>query len=137
MSLETKKVLEMLTSGQITAGDAEKLLEKLGASSPAPATPTASEEATGTAQKPRFLRIVVDKPASDDQVNIRVPLAMLGSGIKLLAMLPPKVSERLAEKGIDLSNLRSLPPEEKLELLRNLHVDVDSKNGEKIRIFCE
>ena len=157
MSQETKKVLEMLASGQITADDAEKLLEKLGASGPAPSTPAASEEASpaganppptrvgGTiprdeapapGQKPRFLRVVVDSP-DRDQVNIRVPLAILRTGIKLLAVLPPKVSERLAEKGIDLSALRDLPREELVEQLKDLRVDVDSKDGEKVRIFCE
>ena len=114
MSQETKKVLEMLASGQITADDAEKLLEKLGASGPAPAAPAASEEASGAAQKLRFLRVVVDSP-DRDQVNVRVPLAILRTGIKLLAVLPPKVSERLAEKGIDLSALRDLQREELVE----------------------
>ena len=136
MSQETRKVLEMLASGQITADDAEKLLEKLGASGPTPAAPAAPEEAAVTAQKLRFLRVVVDSP-DRDQVNIRVPLAILRTGIKLLAVLPPKVSERLVEGGIDLSALRDLHREELVEHLRDLHVDVDSKNGEKVRIFCE
>jgi hypothetical protein len=134
MSQETKKVLEMLASGQITADDAERLLEKLGASGPAPAA--ASEENAAPAQKPRFLRVVVDSP-DRDQVNLRVPLAILRTGIKLLAVLPPKVNERLADEGIDLSALRDLPREELVEHLKDLHVDVDSKNGEKVRIFCE
>jgi hypothetical protein len=159
MSQETKKILEMLAAGQITADDADKLLEKLGGNGPAPSTPAASEEASpaggksgaqrawgGTipprdeapapGQKPRFLRVVVDSP-DRDQVNIRVPLAILRTGIKLLAVLPPKVSERLAEKGIDLSALRDLPREELAEQLKDLRVDVDSKDGEKVRIFCE
>jgi polyhydroxyalkanoate synthesis regulator phasin len=136
MSEETKKVLEMVASGQITADDAEKLLEKLRGSGPAPAAPAASEEASGPTPKLRFLRIVVDKP-DHDQVNVRVPLAILRTGIKLLAVLPPKVSERLAEKGIDLSALRDLQRDELVDQLKDLHVDVDSKNGEKVRIFCE
>jgi hypothetical protein len=134
MSQETKKVLEMLASGQITANDAEKLLEKLGTSGPAAAA--ASEENATAAQKLRFLRVVVDSP-DRDQVNVRVPLAILRTGIKLLAVLPPKVSERLADRGIDLSALRDLPREELVEHLKDLHIDVDSKNGEKVRVFCE
>ena len=134
MSQETKKVLEMLASGQITANDAEKLLEKLGTSGPAPVA--ASEENATPAQKLRFLRVVVDSP-DRDQVNVRVPLAILRTGIKLLAILPPKVGERLADKGIDLSALRDLPREELVEHLKDLHIDVDSKNGEKVRVFCE
>ena len=134
MSQETKKVLEMLASGQITASDAEKLLEKLGTSGPAAAA--ASEGNATPAQKLRFLRVVVDSP-DRDQVNVRVPLAILRTGIKLLAVLPPKVSERLADQGIDLSALRDLPREELVEHLKDLHIDVDSKNGEKVRVFCE
>jgi hypothetical protein len=136
MSQETKKVLEMLASGQITADDAEKLLEKLGTSIPSNAAPAASEEAAGAAQKLRYLRVVVDSP-DRDQVNIRVPLAILRTGIKLLAVLPPNVNERLAEKGIDLSALRDLKGGELVDELKDLHVDVDSKNGEKVRIYCE
>jgi hypothetical protein len=159
MSVETKKVLEMLASGQITADDAEKLLEKLGASGNASPTAGASERALGSEGKSapqrvwdpripareesptadpklRFLRIVVDKP-DDDQVNIRVPLAFLRTGMKLLGVIPPQVSEKLAEKGIDLAALRDLKGGELVDELKELHVDVDSKNGEKVRIFCE
>src|SRR5271157_143608 len=54
MSEETKKVLQRVASGQITADDAEKLLEKLGGSGAAPRTPAASGDAAGTAQKLSF-----------------------------------------------------------------------------------
>jgi hypothetical protein len=159
MSQETKKVLDMLASGQITAEDAEKLLEKLGASGPAANPSAASEEVHGVegkpgfrrvwgwtipsrgeapapGQKPRFLRVVVDNPGRE-QVNIRVPLAILKTGIKLLAVLPPKVNAQLADNGIDLSALRELPHDELVEHLRDLHVDVDNAGGDKVRIFCE
>ncbi|HTS71416.1 MAG TPA: hypothetical protein VMO17_20750 [Terriglobia bacterium] len=158
MSKETKKVLEMLAAGQITAEDAEKLLDKLGADGAAPASPAAPEPAVGAEGKSapqrvgwrvsardesaeatpklRFLRIVVDKP-DEDQVNIRVPLAFIRAGMKLLGVIPPQVSERLAEKGIDLAALRDLKGGELVDELKDLHVDVDSKNGETVRIYCE
>ncbi len=44
---------------------------------------------------------------------------------------------RPADKGIELSALRGLPHEELVEHLKDLHVDLDSKNGEKVRIFCD
>ncbi len=136
MSEETKKVLEMVASGQITAEDAEKLLEKLGARGSTSAAPSPSEEAAGVAPKLRFLRVVVDSPGRD-QVNVRVPLAFLRAGMKLLGVIPPQVSEKLAEKGIDLAALRDLKGGELVDELRDLHVDVDSKNGEKVRVYCE
>lgn len=136
MSEETKKVLEMVASGQITAEDAEKLLEKLGARGSTPATPSPSEEAASAAPKLRFLRVVVDSP-DRDQVNVRVPLAFLRAGMKLLGVIPPQVSAKLAEKGIDLAALRDLKGGELVDELKDLHVDVDSKNGEKVRVYCE
>jgi len=139
MSLETRKVLEMLASNQITAADAEKLLEKLGNSSgkgEATATVASTGEASASLGKIRYLRVVVDQP-EHDQLNIRVPLGLLRTGMKLLGVIPPKFSEKLAEKGIDLSALRDLKGGELVGELKDLHVDVDSKDGEKVSIFCE
>ncbi len=159
MSQETKKVLEMLASGQISADDAEKLLEKLGASGPARPRPRLPRAPRGSranpllnalgmgefppattlllwAEKLRFLRVVVDSP-DRDQVDIRVPLQFVRAGMKLLGVIPPQVSAKLAEKGIDLAALRDLKGGELVDELQDLHVDVDSKNGEKVRIYCE
>lgn len=138
MSVERMKVLEMVAEGKITAEDADRLLDKVeargqnaDAAKSSPAEPVASG-----AQAPRFLRIVVDSPASD-QANIRVPIGFLRAGMKLVTVLPPRVNERLAEKGIDLSGLAELKSEELIEALRELNVDVDSGDGKKVRIFCE
>ena len=136
MSQETRKVLDMLASGQITAADAEKLLEKLGTSGPASAPPAAAAEGIGAEPKLRFLRVVVDSPGKD-QVNIRVPLGFLRAGMKLLGVIPPQASAKLAEKGIDLNALRDLKDGQLVEELKNLHVDVDSEGGEKVRVYCE
>src|SRR3974377_172929 len=136
MSQEMRKVLDMLASGQITAEDAEKLLQKLGNGTPAAAAPATGPETVAAGQKLRFLRVVVDSP-DRDQVNVRVPLSFLRTGMKLLGVIPPKVTERLAEKGIDLSALRDLKGGELVDEVKDLHVDVDSKNGEKVRVFCE
>jgi hypothetical protein len=154
MSQETKKVLEMVAAGQITADDAEKLLGKLG-SGAAVAAETVPE-AEGKAQnqrvsgwripardepavpnaKLRFLRVMVDSPGRD-QVNVRIPLAFLRAGMKLLGVIPPQVSAKLAERGVDLAALQELKGGELVEELRELHVDVDAQNGEKVRVFCE
>jgi len=137
MSAETRKVLEMLKGGQIGAEDAEKLLEKLdrGASAP-PDAHAGHESSSSPAQKLRFLRVLVESPKSE-QVNVRIPLTFLRSGIKVLAVLPPRVNEKLAEKGIDLSALADLKGEELEQALRDLLVDVDAPEGKKVHVFCE
>lgn len=139
MSTERKQVLDMLAEGKISSADADRLLDKLEGSERANAsagTSTSTESKPLPAGAPRFLRVVVD--AKDgDVVNIRVPLFLVRTGIKLSTMLPSKVSRRLSEKGIDLSQLSGLDGEELVQALRELNVDVKSDSGDKVRVFCE
>jgi len=137
MSAETRKVLEMLEAGQVSAADAEKLLEKLDREASAGPDPRAGcESSSSQAQKLRYLRVLVENPKSE-QVNVRIPLAFLRSGMKLLAVLPPRVNEKLAEKGVDLSALAELKGEELEQALRDLLVNVDGPEGNKVQVFCE
>jgi SHOCT-like domain len=134
MSLETRKVLDMLAEGKITAADADKLLEKLQASSGA--ADTAAPHADSAAQTLRSLRIVVDEPGRKP-VNIRMPLSFLRSGAALIGVLPRPVTEQLKERGIDLGALGNASGDELLTALRNLHLDVDKGDGKTVHIFCE
>jgi len=138
MGEERRKVLEMLAGGKITAEEAEKLLDKLGAagaSRGAAEGQVAADSAARSAQ-PRYLRIVVDSP-DRDQVNIRVPLAFMRMGIPLMAVLPPRLSERLAERGIGLSAFAGMKGQELTQALQELNLDVEAGDGKKVRIFCE
>jgi polyhydroxyalkanoate synthesis regulator phasin len=134
MSEERKKVLEMLAKGTISVADAEKLLEKLAE----PASPEAKAEGRSSSEpsKPRFMRIVIDKPGQD-QVNIRMPLSFMRSGTGLLAVLPTKINEKLAELGVDFSARGAMNEKEWAEAVENMNVDIEKGNGKKVRIFCE
>lgn len=133
MSLETRKVLEMLAEGKITSAEAEKLLEKLNAgasaASPEPAAPQ-------TPQTPRSLRIVVDEPGKK-QVNIRMPLSFLRRGSAFIGMVPRQVTERLKDQGIDLAVLNGKEGDDLMKMLQELQLDVDKGDGKKVRMFCE
>jgi SHOCT-like protein len=138
MPEERKKVLEMLASGKITAEEAEKLLDKLtgaASSQTSDTQPAGASSAAGTA-KPRFLRIVVDHPGKE-QVNMRVPLAFVGTGTRLLAVMPQRVTDRLAEFGIDTQILSAANCEDLGQALREINIDVERGNGKKVRIYCE
>jgi hypothetical protein len=144
MSAETKQVLEMLKEGKITTEDAEKLLDKLSGSPSAPSGSTSNASAPGgqsAADSPvgppkrRFLRIQVERPGRD-HVNMRVPLSLARAG-SWMTLIPPRVSERLAEQGIDLSGFAGLKDEQLAEALENVNIDIDKGNGKKVRIFCE
>ena len=133
MIRERRKVLDMLAEGKVAVGDAERLLSKLEGSAGGAST----GEPTATAgSKPKYLRIVVDGK-DGNKVNVRVPLGLLRTGIKLSAMVPIMAGERLKATGIDLSHLSSLSGDELIEELRDLKVDVDSPDGDTVRIFCE
>jgi hypothetical protein len=147
MSAETRKVLEMLAAGKITSDDAERLLDKLASTNPElegtnkataayvlePGS-TAGPKAQPTAAK--FLRVLIDSGEGHD-VNVRIPLVFLRSGVRFFGMLPPKVAEKLNNKGINFDFLSSLRGEELNEALNALHVDIDTDEGQHVRVFCE
>lgn len=133
MNEERKKVLEMLAQGKITAEDAERLLDKIGDAGKSSASAPAGSERPS---KCKCLRVYVDS-SDGDKVNIRVPLALIGTGVKLAAVLPNDVNKKLGEQGVDFAKLSELDPEELCEALRELEVDVDSSDGDTVRICCE
>ena len=85
---------------------------------------------------PRFLRVIVDS-TDGDKINVRVPMALIRTGLKLTTMLPSEASSKIAEHGIDLSQLGELAGDELIEALQELTVDVDSHDGDTIKVFCE
>ena len=85
---------------------------------------------------PKYLRVLVNS-SDGDEVNIRVPLQLVRAGLKLSTVLPNDAKEKITEKGIDLSKLGELEGEALIEALRELSVDVDSSDGDVVRIFCE
>jgi hypothetical protein len=132
MSSETRKVLEMLAEGKITTADAERLLEKLAATPEGAAQQEQKRSATSEAAPKKFLRVLMERPGGDD-VNVRVPLSFVRSGIKLAGVLPPNVLEKLREEGIDPKFFG----QQTEETLNELEVDMETKSGKRIRVFCE
>ena len=88
MSEETHKVLEMLSSGKITVQEAEQLLT---------AVKVASQNEEKKAE-PRYLRILVNKPARDgkkaENVNIKVPITVVRGGLRLSRCSPASSARR-------------------------------------------
>jgi len=140
MSLETRKVLDMLAEGKITASDAEKLMEKLEASPTHNQPDGPADSDRGASSHARYLRIQIDEPGRKP-VNIRMPLAFARAGMSMVGVLPLSVTEKLKERGIDLEQLRFQTGKGKDHdfdaLLQQLNVDVDKGDGKKVRIFCE
>jgi hypothetical protein len=135
MSNDRRKVLEMLAEGKIGADDAERLLNKIGS----PGRDEGSEEPAAPDRPGRplkYLRVLVNSEGGD-KVNIRVPIPLVRTGLMLTTLIPVTASEELRKQGIDLSGLRGLNSDELVDALRDLNVDVDSANGDTVRVFCE
>ena len=133
MNEERRKILEMLSEGKITAEDAERLLDRIGAG------PTSGPKGTdkrGGPSKIKWLLVHVDGN-DGDKVNVRVPISLIRTGIKLGAILPSGASEKIQASGIDLNDLAKLADEELVEALADLQVDVNSEDGDVVQIYCE
>ncbi|MBN1434816.1 hypothetical protein JW921_08655 [Candidatus Fermentibacterales bacterium] len=135
MAQSRKKVLEMLAAGKITVDEATALLEKIGEDAGRDAAPV-SPSGEGKPARVRYLRVTVDG-ADGEKVNVRVPLSLVKTGIKLGALMPKEASMAVSEHGFDLSVLSKLDEEELVNALAELQVDVDGKDGERVRVFCE
>ncbi len=135
MPHERAKILQMVADGTITPEEGEKLLSRLD--SPGASTATAEpgrDRGDRNAASLKYLRVVVD---GKDNVNIRVPIGLVRTGIKLTTLMPSKASRRLSERGIDLSRFNGLDGEELIEALRELDVEVNTDDGDVVRVFCE
>jgi len=133
MSEETRKVLEMLSSGKITVQEAEQLLQAVGA--PAPQEPKPPEA--------RYFRIFVNKPARDgrkaENVNIRVPMTVVRGGLRLGAFFPGMIGKKKIQLDngteLDLSKIHYSDLEAMIKDIGELTVDVDG--DAQVRIRCE
>lgn len=149
MSENNRKILEMLSQGKISVADAERLLEKL--KNPIESRADAAVEngeAGGTsstskgngskadAKLPKFLRVVVDGVAGE-RVNVRVPISLVRTGVRLGALLPKQARQAVEEQGVDLSGLAEMDADELARALAELEVNVDEVDGSSLRIFCE
>lgn len=144
MSDERRQVLELLSSGKITAAEAERLIIALEGDRSSAAN---GENSKDYRAKPKYLRVVVEADEQESghgptKVNIRVPMQLLRAGVKLTSLIPQTarehVNEALRENGvtIDIGQIRPENLEDLIENLNDLTVDVDDRHA-KVRIFCE
>ncbi len=146
MSEERSRILNMLAQGKINAEEAERLLDALDAR-PKTGASAASE---GPAIKgdpgplidalPKFLFVKVNAE-NGDNVDVKIPVALVRSGLKLTSLIPPQamdqINDSMSEHGmsIDFSNLKPEDIDELVAALREMEISVDSANGDKVRVY--
>lgn len=149
MSEDRVRILNMLAEGKITAVEAERLLDALesrtpeASTAPGPAPSAIKGDPTPLLNAlPKFLHVKVDGEEGE-KVDVKVPLALVRSGLKLTSLIPPQamdqINSQMAEVGmsIDFTNFKPEDIDELIEALREMEVNVDGKNGEKVRVYAE
>jgi hypothetical protein len=143
MSDEIRRILDLLAQGKISVDDADRLLRAVA---PGTSRVADGEAAQAEPARRRWVRIAVHKTAhaGDRQkdVNIRVPIAIVKSGMRLGALIPgmagEQVSARLRERGLDLdfSKLDAAAIDEVLKELGDANIEIDAGKAQ-VRITCE
>ena len=139
MSEDRARILGLLAAGKITADEAENLLDALQA----PTEAMSSDEAAAEIFKklPKFMYVKVVS-VEGDNVDVKIPLALVRSGLKLTSLIPPQAMDQISgsmeEHGmtLDFSNLKPDDIEELIEAITEMEVNVDSVNGDNVRVYC-
>ena len=141
MSDDTRRILELLAQGKITVDEADRLMKAVSAAAAQDAAAGAGER-----PKPRWVRINVFKQAKegkqDKEVNIRVPIAVIKSGMRLGAFIPgylrDEMRQDLRDKGfdVDFSKLDAAALEAVLNDLGEANIHIESGRAH-MRITCE
>jgi hypothetical protein len=145
MSEDRSRILSMLAEGKISAEEAERLLDALdtrAGGSPASAGPAITGDPGPLLEAlPKYLYVKV-VAANGDNVDVKIPIALVRSGLKLTSLIPPQamdqINDSMSEHGmsIDFANLKPEDIDELVEGLREMEVNVDSTNGDKVRVYC-
>ena len=147
MSENRRQILHMLSLGQITADEAERLIAAL--EKEPPSASSAEHAASRPKTRSKYLRVLVDSEDGGDgptKVNIRVPMQLLRAGVKLAGLIPvrarDRVNDAMREHGMafDLNQIRPENLEALIDQLEDLTVDVNQENDKekvKVRVFCE
>jgi hypothetical protein len=140
MSEERKRILKMLAEGKISASEAEDLLDALGATDGRQRDDD-SGPALAKLKNARYIYVKV-LSAQDDNVDVRVPLGLIRAGMRLTTLIPAQamdhIKSAMREKGMnfDLNNIKPDDIEELLKNIADMEVNVKSKNGDTVRVYC-
>jgi hypothetical protein len=140
MSGERARILKMVADKVISVNEAEELLEALKNNGGPSEGPKGVAMEIGK-KDPKFLYVKVTGNDRDN-VDVRVPLGLLRAGMRFTSLIPPQamlhINSSMHEKGIDF-DFNNIKPDDINELIKNLaemEVNVNSKNGENVRVFC-
>lgn len=159
MGDDRNRILDLLASSRISVEEATRLLDALDSS----AGKSDGTEAAAAAAKtgwPKFFSSTSklgDKPVTPgqakflfvkvvsqqgDNVNVKIPLGVVRAGLKLTTLIPKpatdQINKAMADKGMafDLNSLKPEDLQELVDALAEMEVEVDSNNGDTVRVYA-
>lgn len=129
-SEERMKILTLVEQGKITPEEGVRLIQALERAQAAPVAPTRSAgRAVPSTPTPRWLRVCVTDMQHDKvRVNIRLPVTVLNTGMKLGARFSPEIGQVEMEQILEAIRSGTTGPV----------VDVvDDDDHEHVEIFLE
>jgi len=126
---ERIKILSMLQDGIINADQAAKLLESLAEGVTEQKTSFANPEGIVNKKSGKYFRVrVTDSESGKTRVNIRLPIGLVGAGLKMGMKFSPEI------EGIDADTLHTFLTNGEIGQI----VDVfDEEDGEHVEVFIE
>jgi hypothetical protein len=134
---DRNRILDLLATGKITAEDAGRLMDALGAQ-PAPADVPAPTAPSAPA-KFMYVKVVSEE---DGNVNVKIPLSLVRAGLKLTSLIPAQAMDQINKSmaghgmSLDFSSVKLEDIEDLIQALREMEVNVDGKNGDIVRVYC-
>lgn len=125
---ERMRILMMIQEGKISAAEGAQLIEALD-DLPEPAVTPPSVSGYSSGKKPRYLRVMVtDMDSGKARVNVRLPVSLISSGMRMGARFAPEI------EGLDLEDLNAWLNSGEIGQI----VDVfDEEDGEHVEVFLE
>lgn len=123
---EKLRILKMVEEGTITADQAAELMQALGVNGDEKSVPAVKND-----YEKKMFRIVVDS-VEGDKVNVQFPVGAIKKILKATGKLPIPDKDM---QGVDMSELMEAVSECLDSEIEGDFVNVDAKDGTKVRIY--